>query len=154
MALAEIRQALMTLLARREYSRAELEQRLATRFDHDLLAQVLTEFQQKGYQSDERYAQMLVRSCIARRYGWQKLHADSFKKGLNKDLVQAAVDEQRPDWFALAAAHYDKKYASALPIPDPKTHQRRIRHLLGRGFSYEQACYACDSDRIATELAE
>lgn len=142
---AEIRCAVISLLARREYSRAEIEQKYRDKCDPTILANVLDRCQADGYQSDPRFAEMLIRSKVNQGYGLLRILQEGKRKGLNETLLKETIQEQAPDWFELAIALCERKFKDKTDKQDRKLYEKRMRYLLARGFTYEQAKYAIDS---------
>lgn len=141
---AEIRCAVISLLARREYSRAEIEQKYRNKYDEELLTRVLDKCQENGYQSDQRFAEMLVRSKTGQGYGLLRILQEGKRKGLNESLLKECIQEQQPDWFELATLLSQRKFKEKTDKQDRKLYEKRVRFLLSRGFSYEQAKYALE----------
>ena len=58
----DIKEAILRLLGRREYSRFELFEKMNKKFDQrtEDIQEVLNELQQKDWQSDERYTEALI----------------------------------------------------------------------------------------------
>ncbi|WP_293264027.1 regulatory protein RecX [Neptunomonas sp.] len=141
---AEIRCAVISLLARREYSRAEIEQKYRNKYDEELLTRVLDKCQENGYQSDQRFAEMLVRSKTGQGYGLLRILQEGKRKGINESLLKECIQEQQPDWFELATLLSQRKFKEKTDKQDRKLYEKRVRFLLSRGFSYEQAKYALE----------
>lgn len=148
---AEIRSAVISLLARREYSRAEIEQKYRDKCDAVQLASVLDQCQADGYQSDQRFAEMLVRSKVSQGYGFLRILQEGKRKGLSETLLKDCIEEQAPDWFEVAAALCQRKFKEGVDTQDRKLYEKRMRYLLSRGFSYEQAKNAIESVNSDTE---
>jgi regulatory protein len=135
------------LLARREYTRAELAERLAARgHDSGEIAECLAILAEQGLQSDARFAESFLRSRIARHQGPLKIRGELARRGIERDLVQstfAAVERAgEVDWFALAAETLARRFAG--PGDTPRERARRERFLAGRGFDSEQLRHALD----------
>jgi regulatory protein len=144
---ADIRSALLNYLARREYSRQELLDRLANRCEQALLHTVLDRFEEAGYQSDERFAGVLLRSKSQQGYGLRRVQMDAKRKGLEDSLILQAEEAEEVDWFELAKSVYLRKYREPVAKGDYKTIQKRQRFMLNRGFSFDQIRYAMDSEQ-------
>lgn len=91
------------LLARREYSREELVQRLAQRgYERGVVLPVLDELAERGYQSDRRYALAWIASRVRRRPQARGLLLLELKaKGVAVPTAEAALNEyeqDNPDW--------------------------------------------------------
>ena len=139
---SDVRNALLNLLSRRDYSVKELTEKLSPRCDEALLYKVLDAFIEAGYQSDERFAGALVRNRASQSYGKMRVLQDARRKGISDILIQAAIQEEAIDWFELAVTAYQKKFKEPLDRQDRKSADKRMRFLVQRGFSFDEAKYA------------
>lgn len=135
------------LLARREYARAELAQRLAARaHSAEAIAACLDTLVDEGLQSDTRFVESFVRSRIARGQGPLKVRAELERRGVERALIAAALAEAERegevDWFELAAATLARRYSQ--PDSTPRERARRERFLASRGFEFEHVRYALE----------
>ncbi|MCS5557966.1 MAG: recombination regulator RecX [Oceanospirillaceae bacterium] len=143
--LASLRYQAMGLLARREQSRSELQQKLQIKclaknwvvdLDH-----LLDELERQGLQSDERFAEVLVRSKARDGYGVTRIFQWGHQYGLSRLLVQWQVDAQQPDWFEIALAQ-KRKHCGWRVATDAPARAKQARYLYQRGFAQEQIQYA------------
>lgn len=133
----DVRCAAMNLLARREHTQSELQQKLLKRFDdHALIEQEVAKLTQENLQSDARFAQSFLRQRVGRGYGPLRIRQEMRQRGLNDDQIRAAFSEEVIDWFECALLAYQKKYGST-PVDEFKERARRMRFLQYRGFSHE-----------------
>ena len=146
-------------LSKRELSQKELRQKLlAKNQDPKKVEELLTEFAQKGYQSDERFASMLIRESVRRGRGKQHIaerlrqHGIKLPYSLDELITKAGVDsvcdgtildtqpdKETVDWLRLAVEARSKKYGDELPT-DPKQKAKQLRFLQYRGFDM-QVCF-------------
>lgn len=126
---------LLAALARREYGYQELLHKYGEVFDREVLAAVLDEFVEKGWQSDERYAHSYTRSAVSRGKGELLIRQYLRQQQINDELIDAALAEH--DFYALAAEVYAKKYPEQ-SVHDRKEQAKRQRFLVSRGFSFDQ----------------
>ena len=139
---ADIRNAAIALLARREYSRAELVRKLGPRVDAEaLLVRVLDQLQVDGYQSDDRFAEVFVRSRLGAGYGQMRIRQELQRKGIDRDRIAMILDEQDVDSRQLAHECHQRRFGDR-PVQDQKEYARRMRFLVNRGFSFEDARHA------------
>lgn len=135
----------LKLLARREHSARELKRKLAARgLSEDDAAAAVAHAANEGWQSDTRYAEMLVRSRVANGYGPVRIEAELEVAGVPVEQIRAALDAADVDWRALAAEAHAKKFRSL-----PKTSAERAkqyRYLQGRGFDGSQISAALKGD--------
>ncbi|MEQ5800897.1 regulatory protein RecX [Halomonas sp. H10-9-1] len=133
------------LLARREYSRAELVERLAAKgHAADSIAGCLDDLAERGLQSDARFAESFLRSRIFRGQGPVRIRLEMERRGLGRETVHEAfvASEQagEADWYALACAALVRRFTA--PGDTPRERARRERFLAGRGFDFDQVRHA------------
>lgn len=139
---AQVWQLAIGLLSRREHSSHELLEKLQQRGASPEIAQAtLTRCQQEQYQSDQRFAEMLLRHCISKGQGLALLRQLSRQHRLSTDLLQQALADADPDWFELARQCAQKKFGDS-PAGSDKEKLKRMAFLQRRGFSSEQIRYA------------
>ena len=118
---------------------------------------MLDDCEASGFINDKRYAELLVRSHIARGHGPIRISQAIAQKGLTKDCIEAALSANEHDWFELAKAKAIKKYTvpkvfevkgSLSREQIAKEKAKRVRFLLSQGFNYEQVTYALDYDPL------
>jgi regulatory protein len=137
-------EVLVRLLARREHSARELHQKLKQRgFDHSTIDLVLKKAQEHGWQSDERFAHVWVRTCIARGDGLRKISAQAPQKGIPADLIELVLKHEQPDWNEACYQRLIRKFGE-MPAVDKKQRDKIMRHLLQRGFSFEVINHALE----------
>ncbi|KFZ30286.1 hypothetical protein IDSA_11065 [Pseudidiomarina salinarum] len=144
-------EVMLRLLGRREHSVRELEQKLSQRgFAASIIRVVINEAIARGWQSDERYAELWTRHCLQRGDGINKIKASANAKGISSELLEQALAAEEPDWAELCFERLCKKFGSEPPAT-PKDRDRRIRHLLQRGFTYPDIKQALErqSDAVA-----
>lgn len=121
------------LLARREHSRRELARKLGQAgVEPERLHQALDRLDAEGLQSDQRFAEMLVRSRIAQGYGPRRIRAELGQHGLDAAAAGQAIDAAGADWRALLEDLCRRRFRGA--CDSPRERDRRQRHLLQRGF--------------------
>ncbi|WFF38123.1 recombination regulator RecX [Moraxella nasibovis] len=141
-------------LSNRELSQKQLRQKLLDKeCDPQMVDELITEFAQKNYQSDERCAFMLIREGVRRGRGKHHIAQSLKTAGINlpyslDELIQMADitslsdgtiladDDDKPEhinWLKLAVEARCKKYGNHLPT-DQKQKARQLRFLQYRGF--------------------
>ncbi|MDR1708804.1 MAG: recombination regulator RecX [Candidatus Accumulibacter sp.] len=129
-----LRERALRLLARREHARAELARKLAGHAESEAeLEALLDDLCAHDLLSDERYAQMRLRSHGA-RLGNARLERELLAAGVDGDLA-AGVLSGADDEFSRAREVWRRKYA-ARPA-DEAERARQMNFLLRRGFSGE-----------------
>jgi len=137
--------AALNLLARREYSQAELRTKLQQKFpeDEDEIETALERLIDTGLQNDERFAEAFLRTQIARSRGPIRIRHEARRKGIAEqinDLLEAS-DE---DWYELAREAAERKLGRD-DVTDPKVKARIARFLAYRGFDTDQTMNALDA---------
>ncbi len=136
---ADIRAAAINLLARREYSRAEIWRKLSPRVEESsLLERALDSLQEAGYQSDERFAEVFTRSRLGSGYGAMRVRQELRQKGIASELVEQALEVEEADGYTQALDACRRRFGEA-PPDNPKEYARRMRFLVNRGFGFDEA---------------
>jgi len=124
-------------LSRREHSAAELRHKLEHRgLGEQAAERIVDDLAKSGWQSDARYAEMLVRSRIAQGYGPLRVEAELEHARVSPAEISAAIEAAEADWAGLATHLQARKFGS-LP-KKPADWQKQYRYLAGRGFAPEQ----------------
>ena len=132
-----IRRAAMDLLARREHSRHELQQKLAQRFsDRDLIDSELARLSDERLQSDERFVSTYIDSRARRYFGPAHIRRELRKRGIENAVIDIAFAEAGIDWSAVCDALTIKKFGPN-PAMNFEEKARRARFLVSRGFPSE-----------------
>jgi regulatory protein len=140
----KLRNTALRLLTSREHSREELLRKLAQakvrrsreeakapKPDKDDIASLVDDLATQGWQSDDRYAEAIVRRLTgqaSRRFIGEKLA----QSGIKKDVAEVALEALEQDEKAVALALWTRRFGE--PPKDDRERQRQIRFLLSRGF--------------------
>lgn len=131
------RNTALRLLSRREHAAAELAHKLVQRgHDESAAADIVGQLAGAGWQSDARYAEMLVRNRIAQGYGPLRIRAELEAAGVPQAEIRAALAAIEVDWTAQATALHARKFRE--PARDAAGWQKRYRFLATRGFEAQQ----------------
>ena len=123
------------LLAGREHARDELIRKLHQRgWSESQCETILDRLMALGLQSDERFAESFVRSRVQKAFGPVRIRAELQQRGIDRELIEQALRSDTPDWLAVAAGWYERRYGTE-PIEDVKERGRRQAALARRGFS-------------------
>ena len=136
----EMRRVAMSWLARRDFARKELSDRLTRRFPQGEVGPVLDWLQAQRYIDDERFAEVFFRSRLERGHGPLRIRQDMRQKGLEDQPIQACLDNTEVDFAVLASQVRQRRFGPP-PLGDDKARARQLRFLQYRGFTGEQ-CFA------------
>lgn len=128
------------LLARREFSQAELIERLLRRGETQESAEATVKrLAELGLQDDGRFLESRVRTRKEAGYGLGRVRFDLRGHGLEEEAVETAVDDAE-GWMEGAYALIERKFG--VPPLSIDQQRRAIALLLRRGFTYDQAMRA------------
>lgn len=147
----------MHLLSQRDHSEAELRRKLAAqsfvanaRFgakspteppedpvDPAVIEQVIAYCYQHNWLDDRRFANSFIASRSRKGYGAQRIRSELMQKGVEKEIVQAALAECEIDWCEQAREIALRKFGDPLPV-EWKEKAKVLRYLLYRGFFQEE----------------
>ena len=123
------------VLTRKEYSKKDLIEKLALYAENREEVLILVdELSRENYQSDQRVAEMVVRSQIRKGKGPNRIKLALRAKSIDKELAQNDMNEI--DWYDEAYQLKVKKYGVDVS-KDPKIKAKQIRFLQYRGFEMD-----------------
>lgn len=106
-----IKTSALRLLARREYSRLELFRKLSQKYASGTNIQsVLDQLKEQGYQSDDRFTEMFIRSKVRAGNGPFKIKIELREKGICESTALSAFDRQSIDWYQIAKEVKRKRF--------------------------------------------
>ena len=121
------------MLARREYSRLELERKLASCAENpDDIPGLLDDFERRGWLSESRVVEQVLASR-RRRFGAQRIAHELREKGLSAAAIAGARLQLQEGELETARAVWMTKFSVAPANARDKA--RQMRFLQGRGFS-------------------
>lgn len=130
-----LRSYAFALLTRREYSKAELLDKLKQyAVNEQEVIDLVEELAEQHYQSDQRVAEQLLSSQMRKGKGIYRIKQALQAKGLDSDLVEQDLHEI--DWFQQAYQLKVKKFGTNVAT-DPKIKAKQVRFLQYRGFSMD-----------------
>ncbi len=138
-----LRTRALQYLARREYSRAELRNKLLSYVQADEsfeqstpddLEVLLNDLEARGWLSDARAATQLLHAR-RNRYGTQRIAHELRQKGISERLINDALPQLKESELEAARTVWQKKFG-VLP-QDQKEKARQVRFLQARGFSVD-----------------
>lgn len=132
---ASIKGRALRLLALREHTRAELEQKLARHEPDPVeLKAALDDLQAKGFISEARVVESVLHTRAA-RLGAQRVRRELLQKGVGTQAMAQAMAHLRATEEERAREVWRKKFGA--PAADAKARARQIRFLIARGFAAE-----------------
>lgn len=145
------------MLGRREHSAWEVRRKLKLKHtfaDADQIDSLLQKLQEDEYQSDQRFAQSLIRSRTGRGYGPFYIRRELSSKGIAKSTIEQAMQADDTDWLSLASAQVQRRYFVCSDQngehgedrdqdqDQKKNYHRASRFLQRRGFPSDVAARA------------
>jgi regulatory protein len=135
--LAGLRCAAVRLLARREHSELELQQKLAERgFDAADIQTILTALISENLLSNNRFTENYLFARRQKGYGPLRIRAELAQRGISEDVIEHHLNITDNAWFAQAKKAWQKHFKGSLPS-DFKIRARQMRFLQHRGFMPE-----------------
>lgn len=136
----EAKRVALRWLRMRDFSRQELEQKLAVRgFEPVIIEETLEWLQKNRWQSDRRMAERLSERLTQEQpSGWQRIQDEFQKRGLSppEELEDPYQEEAR------AVEALNRHFGRPPDEPEPKLAARWFQFLLRRGFEPETARHA------------
>jgi regulatory protein len=120
------------LLARREYARDDLEQRLIAKgAARDEVVAVLDELSSQGLLSNERFAHALVAQKSG-SYSRRSIRGELKRKGVSGEAIEGALSDVPVEDEAAMLALWQRRFGA--PPANDREKARQIRFLQSRGF--------------------
>lgn len=134
--------AALRALTSREHSYMELQQKLSRRYTQEAVKEALDKCVEEGWQSDERYADMLLRHMQFSGFGPLKFKFEAVKKGLSSELIAAFIEQG--DWRQIACDYLLRRFGDDETISElTRERRQKILALMARrGFSGSDCLYA------------
>ena len=127
----------MDLLARREHSAVELVNKLKSRgFEEEEIEDAVSQLQEDGLQSDERFAESYIHHRFNAGYGPTKITYELHQRGVSDRLINLFLDELDVDWDDHMQQQRIRKFGDTIP-DDYAQKMKQARFLQNRGFSAE-----------------
>ena len=133
-----LRQRALDYLGKREYSYAELGQKLKTYLaedeDFELITAILEDFKTRGWLSDARFTEQIVHAR-SHKFGTSKIANELREKGVSQDLIESAIEQVKENELENAIEIWRKKFKKS---PDSREEwARQGRFLQSRGFGFD-----------------
>ena len=145
------KQKALSLLDRRDYSRAELLRKLTDKgFDEAAAEQALDRLAELGFVDDARYAPIVVRHYAAKGFGAQRVRGELQRRGIPKELWDAALAEM-PEQDETVDRLLRARLSGADP-DDRAALKKAADALLRRGYGWDEISAAVE--RLKAEQTE
>jgi regulatory protein len=129
----DLRAKALAYLARREYSRAELQRKLqALTQDETEVEAVLDDLAKRNLLSEARFVEQVVHAR-QRKFGSRRIEHELREKGVSEDAIENAVADFKHTEFDTARVVWQKKFG-ALPTT-ANERAKQMRFMQSRGFS-------------------
>ena len=143
---ADVRAMALRYLARREYGRRQLEEKLRQKGAESAVARdVVAELDDEDLVSDRRFAEAFVRDRVGRLQGPHKILAHLQGLRVDDAAIEEAMGPYEFDWPGVIRTWIRKRASGAKPDRDERA--RLYRGGTARGFSHDQVLAAIDSLR-------
>lgn len=130
-----LRSYAFAVLTRKEFSKAELIEKLALYAeDRNEVITLVDELSRENYQSDQRVAEMMLSSQMRKGKGPNQIKMKLKNKKVDHQLIQDELKET--NWAQQAYELKVKKYGTDVAT-DQKLKAKQIRFLMYRGFEMD-----------------
>ena len=133
-----LRQRALEYLGKREYSYAELGQKLKAYLEEDqdfeVITTILDDFKTRGWLSDARFTEQIVHARQA-KFGVAKIANELREKGVADDLVRDAIEKVKENELENAKDIWRKKFKASPASREEWAKQARF--LQSRGFGFD-----------------
>lgn len=133
-----MRQRALEYLGKREYSYAELGQKLKPYLEEDESVEVVTaileDFKTRGWLSDARFTEQIVHAR-SHKFGSARIANELREKGVSQDLIETAIEQVKENELDNAMEIWRKKF-KAIPASRDEW-ARQARFLQSRGFGFD-----------------
>ena len=133
---AKAHSAAVRMLGQREHSCAEIRQKLRRKFsalEISRIESLIEEFVERGWLSDQRFAEVLVRSRANRGYGPYYIRRELATKGIDDTRAESVLASAEADWYEIAVGLIGRRFPEA--DCDLRVWEKAARFLQRRGFS-------------------
>ena len=133
-----MRQRALEYLGKREYSYAELGQKLKVYLAEDesfeQITEILEDFKTRGWLSDARFTEQIVHAR-SHKFGSAKIANELREKGVSQELIETAIEQVKENELDNAKEIWRKKF-KAIPASRDEW-ARQARFLQSRGFGFD-----------------
>jgi regulatory protein len=131
---SKIRNYAISLLARREHTKVELQRKLIAKgFANDEATKIIQDLGQQGLQSDKRFVESYIAMRCNRGFGPIKIKMELCERGVDQELIEQFLQEYKSIWFELVQTIRYKKFGKEIPS-DLQEQAKQMRYLYYKGF--------------------
>jgi regulatory protein len=131
----DIRNNAIKLLAMREHTRFELQNKLVLKgFDSTEITDVLTDLENKGLLSDKRFTENYIAMRCKRGFGPIRIQTELCERGVARELAEDFLRIYKQLWPKLAEEVRNKKFGKKIPH-DLQEKTKQMRYLYYKGFA-------------------
>ena len=114
------------LLARKDYSKYELEKKLKLKFSVGSVNKVVEDLEGRGLISDERYAEKIIQKyAFLKKFGYLKVETELLKRGIDKNIFKNILNEVYTP---------SKEKENAISFLTKKPPDKIYNYLISKGF--------------------
>lgn len=125
------------LLAFRDHSVAEITQKLTDR-EHNAcsIERAINQLLSDNYLNDTRYAELYAEQRMEKGYGPLSIKANLTKRGIDKNLVQLALQKLSVDWASHAQEVIERRFSlDEIADTEQRITAKIARFMHNRGFT-------------------
>jgi regulatory protein len=131
----QILKTALALLARREHSAKELNQKLSAKdYNQEKIEKILVDLTQQNLLSDERFAEVYVRFRKEKGFGPLKIQQELHERGVSAQIIDQYANSQDLYWYENIVQVHHKRFGDEKP-DDFQSRVKQTRFLQNRGFS-------------------
>ena len=129
----------LNILSKSSQSEKQIRQKLSKDFEEHTIDRVLEFLQKYKFIDDEDLASRIVNTNVnLNKYGKNKIKQNLYNKGIDKTIIEYAIDEIDTDKEFENALYLGKKRFERLKNEDSKKAYQKIgNHLAYKGFNYD-----------------
>lgn len=132
-----VRDCALSILEHADRTEQELSRKLRERgYENQEIKETVDFLKEYGYINDASYAGRYARSCSSRK-SIRQIKSDLERKGVERDLIEAALDHTEIDEEAQIHAFLLKKGCRPGERMDTAVCRKLVASLSRKGFSYE-----------------
>ncbi|RIY37426.1 regulatory protein RecX [Psittacicella gerlachiana] len=144
---------LIYLLSRKEYSLAQLRQKLKDKgYPEEESQAALEVVVQKKYQSDARFAESFLHDQGLAGFGPQTISQKLRLKGVSEAIIQQTLEESEFNWEQQAFIYFVRKGFAQLDLQDFKVRAKMQRNMLSKGYDFSHINYCLNTCKELAEL--